>query len=221
MKKNILIISILFSLIMSLIFIWYINIKIMPVITQYVLSITTKSITALVNEVISENIDSNEEIVNIIKNNNNIEMLDYNTIKVNNMLSNITKKIIEKINNLELNSEIIKTDSEYIYYVPLGVMTENVLISHFGPKIPIKLNTIGDVKSNINTKITEYGINNALVTISIHININEEVIVPFIKKNNDIELDIPISMKLIKGEVPTYYGGLITRESNILSMPTN
>jgi len=39
------------------------------------------------------------------------------------------------------------------------------LLSNLGPKIPVKFDLVGEVIINIETKITNYGINNAMMEI--------------------------------------------------------
>ena len=106
-----------------------------------------------------------------------------------------------------------------VYEIPLSRFTNNIFIGNIGPKIPVKFNIVGDAHSNIKTNVKEYGINNALVEIIVNISVTERVIMPFISKKVDISVDVPISIKLVKGEIPIYYGAAISRNSSILSIP--
>ena len=65
----------------------------------------------------------------------------------------------------------------------------------------------------INLKLNEtpirtaknYGINNAIVQVSVKVTVSEKVIFPYETSQIKIESNIPIAMKLIQGNVPSYY----------------
>ena len=78
---------------------------------------------------------------------------------------------------------------------------------------------VGSVVSNIKSDITNYGINNALLEVSIEVEVSEQVILPFISKRITISQDIPIAIKIIQGTVPKYYGNGLTERSSLLSIP--
>ena len=69
----------------------------------------------------------------------------------------------------------------------------------------MKLSLTGDILTDIHTKVTDYGINNAVVEIVISVEVYEQVILPFTTKRVTINTDIPIAVKLIQGEIPSYY----------------
>lgn len=98
---------------------------------------------------------------------------------------------------------------EEYFFVPSGVFLGNSLLNNIGPKIPINLKMIGNVNSEINTDIKEYGINNSFITIFLELKIELIVILPFSSENIIVSNNVPIAFKLIQGKVPHIYGGLI------------
>lgn len=84
---------------------------------------------------------------------------------------------------------------------------DSTLLSNIGPKIPIKFSLIGDVTTNLKTDVKEYGINNALLNVSIEIIVNFRVSLPFTSDKITINNVFPISMKVIQGSIPSYYSG--------------
>ena len=68
---------------------------------------------------------------------------------------------------------------------------------------------IGNVTSGIKTEVKEYGINNSLITVSVEINIEVMVILPFSSDYVNVTNQVPIAIKLIQGKVPNVYGGSI------------
>lgn len=204
--------------------------RVFPIFIDYTSSKVKNISTMLINRAINEHLSNfdTEKIISITKNSDNeIQMIDFNSMVVNEVLKSTTESVLESLKMLEKgNVELfdIGTTNKYnngtIYEIPLGIISNNLFLSNFGPYIPIKLNIIGDVYSNINTEIKEYGINNALVEISINVTISEKVIVPFISETISISTDVPIFLKIIQGDIPIYYGTGISKGSNILSIPT-
>ena len=73
--------------------------------------------------------------------------------------------------------------------------------------------------SQVNTKITNYGINNALVEVNADVTITERMILPFFTKDVSTTVTVPIVMKLIQGNIPEYYFNGIDKNSNIVTLP--
>ena len=228
-KFNIFILIIIICFIISIFILNILSKKVLPIFMDYAVSEIKLKTTVLINDAVSEeisNISDLDELIFITKNNDNdIQMIDFNSSYVNKILNSITNKLLNKIKNVENNNKfpyfdnsiINKYNKGIVYQVPLGVISNNVFLGNLGPKIPLKLNTIGDVFTNINTGIKEYGINNALVEISVNVSVNQKVLIPFLSENINISLSIPISLKLIQGNIPIYYGSGFQKNSNILS----
>ena len=181
---------------------------------------------------LSENIGydllNNNKIDNIlnIHTNNQGEILyvDYNLKNSYAILEDVTKKITNKINELEQGESIVdqnicSSNKGLFLKVPLLIASNNILLSSLGPKIILPINFIGSILTNIKTKITDYGINNALVEMYVTIEITEELITPVTKKEISYNYDVLITSKVINGRVPYIYGGELYKESNVLSIP--
>lgn len=72
---------------------------------------------------------------------------------------------------------------------------------------PGRFNLIGDAFTDVKTKIKPYGINNALIDISIFVEIKVKVIIPFASKTAVVTNNVPVSIKAVQGEVPQFYNG--------------
>ena len=105
--------------------------------------------------------------------------------------------------------------------LPMGVLLSNALFSNSGPVIPIKFNFIGQVSTNLETKIKNYGINNAYIEVNIHIKLNEVITMPMQTRKINVETDVPIAMKIIQGNLPIYYQSDLRRDSSIFSLPVD
>ena len=112
--------------------------------------------------------------------------MNYN--KVNNYLIKINSSILKNLKDIEhgnlenLDSSIFyseKLDNRFMYYIPFGIITNNLLLEDLGPKIPIKITLSGSVNSNIKTELNSYGINNSLLKIYISVNLRMIPLIPF------------------------------------------
>ena len=235
LNKIIVIISIGF--ISSFFLIYYINKKVTPNIMNYATLETKKIATIIINRAVTkqaaEQINIKELVTTTKDQTGKITGVDFNPYIVNKTLSSLASNIqinlkrLEqgKVELIELPDDIIiQTDEKklkkgIIYEVPLGLAFNNSLLSNIGPKIPIKLSLLGDIEATFKSKITDYGINNALLELIINIKITEQVLLPVASKVVEIETDIPVAIKLIEGNVPEYYSG--NGQSSKISIPIN
>ena len=169
-----------------------------------------------------------EDIYDIIKDDSNeIKNIVYDAGVINDLINSITERIYNMFNMLEygdlkkinIRENILttnKNDKEGIVLeVPTGIIFDNYLLASLGPSIPVKLSLTGEFESYISSDVVEYGINNAMVTININIKISEQITMPFITEKITVENKIPIFMSLVNGEIPNYYIGGFTKNSNI------
>ena len=165
----------------------------------------------------------------------NIRMIDFNPIRVNQILTEVVLNVNQNLKALSTGNldQLILDDPSLVDYnkdklkkgiiaeVPSGVIFDNVLLSNLGPKIPIRIKIVGDINVNIITKVSNYGINNALLEVSIHFDIVSQAILPFSSDEVHLETDVPIAIKIIQGTVPSYYLGGLDRSSSILTVPSS
>ena len=113
--------------------------------------------------------------------------------------------------------ESLKKDNSKskILTVPLFIASDNIIISSLGPKIKFKYEIIDNVKGKIKTKVTDFGVNNALVEMYFELEIGYLVVIPMNKKESVLKTEILISSKIINGKVPTFYGKNIFKESSV------
>ena len=235
LKKNIFLFSLLLLFLILIIVINFIGNKITPGVISYAETELEKFTTRIINSVISSEMKeiSTDELFIITKDNNDyIKTIDYNPIVVNQILSNITTKVDKLLRNVEkgeslfeLSDDILKNynveklKKGIIFEMAITTIFDNPILANLGPKIPVRISMLGSTSSNINTKITNYGINNALVEISIIINVKLQIVLPYKTEKVNFINDIPISIKLIQGVVPNYYFNGIDKNSSSFIIP--
>lgn len=217
-------------------FLNYCGKKVFPVIMKQALIDSKKMAITIIKNSLNDDVLSvldTDELFYIIKNDTGeVQTIDFNPVIVNRFLSKTTSIVSENLKNIEngkisdisfINSDdynIKNLKNGVISEIPMGIITNNVLLSNLGPKVPVKLNLIGNVVSSIETNISNYGINNAIVEIYAKVEVTEEVIIPFQTKRVKITNNIPVAIKIIQGRVPNYYSdGKLNSSSNILSIP--
>ena len=225
--KNIILFIFIIGIIFALILIKYFSNKIEPSLTKYVESETKRIITIIINNSIrtqiSKQIDSNSILITEKDDDQNITTIDFDTQNVNKISSIITStieknlKLVENGNIDELNIDLNEvSDIDYqqlkdgiVYYIPVGNINGSFLINNIYPEIPIKFTMSGDVVSNIESEIKEYGINNALIEVKAKVSVSMIISMPFVTKENSVQTSIPLIMKIIQGNIPDYYNGSI------------
>lgn len=236
MKKFKILIFILISVVISsTILLVFIGKKVNPIIYKYSnLEAKRFGIYVINYSLNKEFVNSlNDDLFDVVKTSDgDIQMIDFKTKEVNKELEKITEKIQKNLISLENGKidDIIIADTfrglrfkdikqGVVCELPMGVLLSNALFSNSGPVIPIKFNFIGQVSTNLETKIKNYGINNAYIEVNIHIKLNEVITMPMQTKKINVETDIPIAMKIIQGNLPIYYQSDLQRDSSIFSLP--
>lgn len=218
----------------SYFFINYYSNKALPLLVSYAEAEAKKLIILVINKAVTKqinNVDTNDIFEVTYNKDGEVILIDFNSKRTSIALSTITSLVelnlraIEegKIDMLELPDNSLESfdtdllEKGIILEVPLGVITNSTFLTNLGPKIPVKLALIGDVSSGFSTDVDEYGINNALITLNIDVEVNAKVVLPFVSDDMNISASIPIAMKVIQGNIPEYYLNGFTSRSNIVT----
>ena len=238
--SRVIILILILALICSSLFLVYFDKKISPVLMAYAESETRKLTTLVINKAITRQVASDslntDDLFTIVKNDSDeIQLIDFNSVTVTKILTTVTNlvqlnlKAIEEgnIDLLELPDNTLEEyDQELlkegiICEIPLGTVTGNALLSNIGPKIPLRLNLIGDVVTGVETNVKEYGINNALLEVGINVTLESRINLPFLSDKITVSTTVPIAMKVIQGKIPEIYAngfrvnsGMVTPNGN-------
>ena len=198
-KKNKIVLILILVFLFTILLLYFYSSKVSPFIIKYS-KIESKKIAI---DIISKNIS--DDVVKILNEdslfsiekdiNGNIELIDYNTKVVNKILSSSSKRVTSNFNELAVKNNGV------VMKVPMGVVTKNIFLENLGPKVPIKLVLNGNALTSLKTDVKEYGINSALVEVSVKIEANIDVVIPFKSSEIKVVNEIPISIKVVKGNV--------------------
>lgn len=228
-KINKITISIILILIFVFMWLLILSKEISPILSNYATLETEKMATQVINNAVTNEISNKTYLNDLIKTtlneNGEIVSVDFDPIYVNKALTGVTNTVQENLKkmeegNIELSNNVSPSEKNgIIYEIPFGIVFYTPILADLGPKIPVKVRMVGSVVSNVKTKITNYGINNALLEVLVEIEVSEQIILPFISQKETIKQEIPVAMKVIQGTVPKYYGGSMSDRSSLLSIP--
>ena len=189
-------------------------------ITNSILDISSTKLEEITNVYIKKDIvPMNSDVNKLLTINKNqkdeILYVDINTEEANKIMVDVVTKIQKSINKIEFNDNLLKKYNNNIYMkVPL-TFNSGSMISSLGPKIPVRLDFYEQVLASIDTEVTNYGINNALIKIYLTIDLEQKIYVPFKKEKFKRSYRVLLSAKMTNGTVPSILGGTITNhESN-------
>ena len=160
------------------------------------------------------------EILQIVrKENGDISLVRYDTKKLNQFTIELTSLLTKDLDlmvkgdfeKLDLDigrissNSYLKVDDGILFLISLGSATGNSLLANIGPKIPLNLSVIGNVQTDVHSKVTNYGLNNALIEVFVDIQMQMVIQMPFLSKKVKIKKSIPLTMEMIQGDIPNYY----------------
>ena len=170
------------------------------------------------NELITNDI-INKEIVNDIleitkDNKGEILAVNYDLEKTYKILTDVSSILTKSINDFEHGKIDVKLYDKYlesgknglVLYIPFFLSSDNVFINNVGPKMPVLINFNENILTNIKTKVTNYGFNNALLEIYITVEMQKLIITPIIKDEEKFNYDILVAALVVNGSVPNFYG---------------
>lgn len=177
--------------------------------TQESYNTVTRIVNTSVNKVISSDFSVDDMFILSNDTDGKVISIDFDSIMINKIISSISLEIEKQLANLDSSD----------YQIPFMIIFKNSFLNNLGPRIPVKIKLVGSVINNFETKITNYGINNALIELYLKLELRINVALPFISDEIVISNTYPLAIKLINGNIPEYYAGNTTNP--LLSLPIN
>lgn len=91
--------------------------------------------------------------------------------------------------------------------IPLGQITGNSVLANLGPRIPINIELVGNVRTNIVRKTEPFGITGSWVSLYLNVEADVQVIIPLTTEVQTVKTEIYLDGGAIIGDVPEFYGG--------------
>ncbi len=190
--------------------------------TNEIRRVTYSFITNKLNSSVFNNNSLNDILILEKNNKGEIIYVDFDLEQAYIVLDEVSKILTESFSALEngnitvnyLDKSLTHELGSMVLSIPIGNSFNNLYFYNFGPRIPVKVNFIGSVLTNLKTKVTNYGLNNALVEMFVYIEFNIQIMGPYKVEEVNLEYDAVIASMMVEGEVPSWYGGLIESQSN-------
>ena len=160
-----------------------------------VYSLAQRSMNNAVQEILGEDLTYTDLVTATIDNGGNVEMLSFNTVRMNH-LSTLTANLAQEKITEAGNSGV---------QVPLGSVLNSKLLAGSGPYIRVKVLPIGSVSTEFFSEFENAGINQTRHKIYMVLHAHVRIVVPLNQKSIDVTNKVPIAETIIVGEVPNSY----------------
>ncbi|CDQ21282.1 sporulation protein YunB [Halobacillus karajensis] len=224
------VLSLLFFALFTALSLWFINRGVTPALVEIAETKAQQLARDAINEAVSKTIAEDLQFNDLVKmekdDQGNIVYMGWNSVVVNRALRDTTIRVQNFLKRMELgelpmedtslepdidpdmSQEELGEQPATLIELPIGVATNNSLLANLGPTVPVQLRVIGDVQSEVEIEMSEYGINAALFELTIHFEVNVRIVIPFSTETTVVTNNIPIDQATILGEVPRFYGGM-------------
>ena len=149
--------------------------------------------------------------------NQNIQLIDFDMIKVNQLSSQIVRDIENTYSLLEEGR--FKASDDTYYQRRMQEVSQNGIISRISiasllhvplfqwmsPYLSIKYKHLSSVGSSVVKKIENYGVNHVMVELAIEITMNLTMVYPFFEQYHSHTIKIPILLEIFQGQIPLVY----------------
>ncbi len=218
--RYVMLITLVFFLLSTAAGLWIINKGIQPTLMRFAESQTRKIAPMVISRAVKEQMPEVKDINEIMitkPNGSGGTTTQFHTGMINRLLAetaSIVRKNLMEVEQGNLLALEEETEVEFdqvqtsegdgiVYAVPLGQATNNALLGNLGPRIPVRFTPIGDVRSTVHTDVEPYGINNVFIVVSIHIEVNVQIIIPFATDIASVQQDVPVAMGYFPRGSPT------------------
>ncbi|WP_028042432.1 sporulation protein YunB [Candidatus Stoquefichus massiliensis] len=148
---------------------------------------------------------------------NEIELLDFDMVKVNELATAIVMDIEQTYASLETGTYIASDESYYqkrlqevsrsgiVSQIPIATLLNLPALSFLSPSIPVRYKHLSSVGSSIVKSIENYGVNHVMVELSIEVKMNLTMVYPFFIQYHTHAIKIPVLLEIFQGQVPLVY----------------
>lgn len=125
-----------------------------------------------------------------------IQMINANVLKINQVTSDIAVSIQKALDSNEKNK----------IYIYSGAITGIRFLSGAGPRIPLKIASVGNIDTDLKSEFISQGVNQTLHRVYLDIKANVSILSSFKTIESSIQNQVLIAEHVIIGEIPsTYY----------------
>lgn len=124
-----------------------------------------------------------------------IQIINANVLRINQVTSDIAVAIQKALDNNEKNK----------IYIRSGAITGIRFLSGTGPRIPLKIASVGNIDTDLRSEFISQGVNQTLHRVYLNIKTNVSILSSFNTIESSIENQVLIAEHVIIGEIPSNY----------------
>lgn len=184
--------------------------KMRPVVIRYAESLAATIMYNAANdailEVLADEGISYNKIVNLTRNEEgSVTSLETDIVKINNLKSLISNKILDKL----------ETKEHYDLYIPIGSFLSNTYTSGYGPKIHFKMQATAVTRVNFSHEFKEAGINQVLHLVNVDISVSGSLIVAGYQGSINAKTSAIAAQTVIVGVTPGAFTNVIENKDDM------
>ena len=191
--------------------------RIRPIIVRVALARAQSVATSTINDEINRIIDFegvNYAHLTIFERDaqNRISAVCANAAEINRLKASVALGVQEKMRKID----------EMVLKIPLGTLLSDGFLTGYGPRIPVRLTSVGRAEVDIEDSFHEAGINQTRHEIHLSVTAKISVLIPGRAGEAEIHTTIPVAQAVIVGEVPQSFTSVTgvngTPQDNVLNM---
>ncbi|MUV39171.1 Sporulation protein YunB [Lentibacillus sp. JNUCC-1] len=114
---------------------------------------------------------------------------------------------LEEIPEFGEGAEDLSKKDLTVVEIPVGQATGNTILANLGPKVPVNMEFVGSVHTDVVRESEPFGINATFYTIYLIVEAEVQVVIPFTTEVMPVKTRIDIDSGVIMGDIPEFYGG--------------
>ena len=201
--------KIVFFIVLLISAFFYIDLTIRPVvvtIAQYqIQSLINKAVNNAIINVMGQTQFSYNQLVDIVKNDNQeIVSVNYNSLNINKLRSELVKATIEETNKLPVTN----------VYIAIGSITKIDILQNKGPKLKFTITPSSYVEADVESVFAHTGINQVNHQVFIILKVTANALIPNYSTSVYSENKVCVAETVIIGKVPDTIGNGILYSDN-------
>lgn len=158
-------------------------------------AIAQTSISDAVKETLGTNIKYTDFINVLTDSNGDVTMIQANTMKMNDLASQVS----------DLAQETIRSKGNEGISIPLGTITGSKLLAGMGPQIHVRIISFPAVSTDFDSEFENSGINQTRHKIYLTLRAQIRIAIPLNTADIDVSTRVPVTETIIVGAVPQTY----------------
>lgn len=172
-------------------------------IVPTLLEISQAQVTMLANEVVSHTITN--KVVRLVQYRDLIHFDQDSSGEIVYMQANTME--ISRVEMIALSSlqESLRTLEAYRIHIPLGQLTGSRLFATMGPRIPVTIYPLAEVRTAVRDEFDAVGINQTRHNIFLDVDLKMGIVIPLLSTQTTLNNSFLLSSVIIQGRVPSTY----------------